>query len=228
MEDSNLCEDEINEVVVFMDEIGTAPLIAQIGLLRVLQEKQITPLPTSSGIKVDVRFKLISATNANLRKAIDEEEFREDLYYRISDFVIRIPPLNERRDDIPILIETFTKIWVKKFARDAWKHNLRKDNQEFVKENPDFLLENDPESASYQRDDDWIEENLLPKQFRWEDYDLLLRYSWPANVRELEQVIKQSLIHSFYEAKEESEFVEMQLTDEIRERIESNLERGDK
>lgn len=217
---TDLCKEGMDEVVVFMDEIGMAPEIVQVGLLRVLQEKQITPLPTSSGIKVDVCFKLISATNANLKKDIYKGKFRKDLYYRISDFVIEIPELSERRTDIPILIETFTKKWVKNFARDLWRSRLRKDyREEVVKEKPDFLQESNANSDSYKKDDEWIEENLLPKQFQWKDYVLLLRFSWPGNVRELEQVIKQSLLHSYYEVNEDAEFVEMRLPDEIREKI---------
>jgi len=90
---------------IFLDEVGELPAQAQIRLLRVLQEKEIERVGGSQTVKVDIR--VISATHRNLEDLIAEGVFREDLYYRLSVFPIRIPPLRERKADIPALISHF-------------------------------------------------------------------------------------------------------------------------
>ena len=93
---------------VFMDEIGEMPLSLQAKLLRVLQEREFTPLGSTKIKKVNARF--VFATNKKLKKLVDEGKFREDLYFRISPYVIKMPSLNERREDIPLLATYFLKI----------------------------------------------------------------------------------------------------------------------
>ncbi len=88
-----------------MDEIGEMDLALQSKLLRVLQEKEITPLGSNKKQKIDVR--IIAATNKNLEKAIEEGSFREDLFYRLNVITIGLPPLRERKEDIPLLVEHF-------------------------------------------------------------------------------------------------------------------------
>ena len=90
---------------IFLDEIGDLPLSTQVKLLRVLQEKEIEKVGDYKPITVDVR--VLSATNKNLNRLMDEERFRDDLYYRIGVIPIYLPPLRERREDIPLLIDTF-------------------------------------------------------------------------------------------------------------------------
>ena len=92
---------------VFLDDIDAAPLTMQVKILRVLQEKEIRRVGGTKQIKTDVR--VVVATNANLEKAVKEGSFREDLYYRINGIVIEIPPLRERREDIPLLVNHFLK-----------------------------------------------------------------------------------------------------------------------
>lgn len=92
---------------IFLDEIGDITESVQTKLLRVLQEKELTRLGGTTAIKVDVR--VITATNRNLEKALKEGNFREDLYYRLNVIPIFIPPLRERKEDIPLLIEHFLK-----------------------------------------------------------------------------------------------------------------------
>ncbi len=87
---------------LFLDEIGDMPLSMQAKLLRVLQDREITRLGSNDPLKVDVRF--IAATNRELAQAVREKAFREDLYFRIKGAVIELPPLRNRRDDIPLLI----------------------------------------------------------------------------------------------------------------------------
>lgn len=90
---------------IFLDEIGDMSLSAQAKVLRALQENKITRVGGEKDIEVDVR--VIAATNKNIKKLIEEEQFREDLYHRLSVILIDVPPLRERSDDIPILAEHF-------------------------------------------------------------------------------------------------------------------------
>ncbi len=94
-----------NHGVIFLDEIGDLPLSTQTKLLRVLQEQEIERVGDHQPIPIDVR--IIAATNKDLSKLMAEEKFRDDLYYRIGVIPIVLPPLRERHDDVPILIETF-------------------------------------------------------------------------------------------------------------------------
>jgi len=92
---------------IFFDEIGTISMETQAKLLRVIQEKEFMRLGATETIKVDAR--IIAATNADLKKLVDEGRFREDLYYRLNVINIQLPPLRERKEDIPALVEFFTK-----------------------------------------------------------------------------------------------------------------------
>jgi len=118
---------------IFLDEIGDMPLTTQAKLLRVLQEKEFERVGGTKTIKVDVRF--IIATNKNLPEMVKQGQFREDLYYRINVFTINLPPLRERREDIPYLVDHFLNINSKQvkisplalqiIAGYSWPGNIR-------------------------------------------------------------------------------------------------------
>ena len=136
---------------LFLDEIGELPLGAQVKLLRVLQEGEIAKLGESTSVKIDVR--IIAATHRDLTAMVEDDTFREDLYYRLAVVPLKIPPLRERREDIPALIEALLK-----GIRE--RHNL-----------PEIRLA----PTVQQR---------------------LISYSWPGNVRQLENILERLLVLS--------------------------------
>ena len=147
---------------IFLDEVGELLLELQPKLLRVLQEKEVEPLGGTKPQKLDVR--VISATSLNMEKAIDDGTFRDDLYYRLSVIPIHLPPLRERRKDIPLLIKYFSakhgsdKISFDKEALEAlsmfsWPGNVRE-------------LENTVERLLIMRSSDVISFGELPDKFR--------------------------------------------------------------
>ncbi len=127
-----------NGGTLFLDEIGDMSLSAQSKVLRALQENQIQRVGSDKNIKVDVR--VLAATNKDLKKEIEEGRFREDLYHRLAVILIEVPALNDRREDIPLLIDHFTKqiseqqgMVSKEFSKEAidklkkydWTGNIR-------------------------------------------------------------------------------------------------------
>ncbi len=99
--------EEADKGTLFLDEIGELPLILQVKFLRVLQEGEFTPLGDTRSRKVDIR--LMAATNRDLRKAIAEKRFREDLFYRLNVIPIELPPLRKRKEDVPLLVQDFIR-----------------------------------------------------------------------------------------------------------------------
>ena len=127
-----------NGGTIFLDEIGDMSLAAQAKVLRVLQENKISRVGSDKEIKIDVR--VIAATNKNLKDEILANRFREDLYHRLSVIIIHVPSLNERLEDIPLLVDYFNEqisgeyyTAPKKFTKDAieelqkinWTGNIR-------------------------------------------------------------------------------------------------------
>ena len=130
--------EQANGGTLFLDEIGDMSLVAQAKVLRALQENKVSPVGSDKEIKVDVR--VLAATNKDLKKEIEAGKFREDLYHRLSVIEIHVPSLDERKDDIPILVKHFAKLIseeqgtsVKKFDDKAiktlqnfsWTGNIR-------------------------------------------------------------------------------------------------------
>uniref|UniRef100_UPI0025C2100A sigma-54 interaction domain-containing protein n=1 Tax=Marinilabilia sp. TaxID=2021252 RepID=UPI0025C2100A len=134
---------------IFLDEIGDLPQATQVKILRILQEREFERLGGTETIHVDVR--VITATNRNLEELIEREEFREDLFYRINVFPLFLPPLRDRREDIPLLVDHFIE-----------KFNKR--NHAAIKRITTTAL------------------------------NMLMVYSWPGNIRELENCIERACI----------------------------------
>ena len=134
---------------LFLDEISELPLETQVKLLRVLQEHEFEPLGSSRTIQVNVR--IIAASNRDLEKAVQEGRFRADLFYRLNVLPLTLPPLRERRSDIPLLSSFF----VEKFSRQFGKQISG------------------------------ISQDTM---------DALSRYSWPGNIRELQNVIERAVV----------------------------------
>ena len=134
---------------IFLDEVGDMSQKTQAKVLRVLQEQEVERLGSARTIKVDVR--VIAATNKNLEEAIERGEFREDLYFRLNVIPIVVPPLRDRREDIPRLVQHFAK-------RTAEEHNLK------------------------------------PKRFEPSAMDVLSRYRWRGNIRELRNTVERLMI----------------------------------
>ena len=138
-----------NGGTIFLDEIGNASLAVQSRLLRVLQEKEVVKVGAQKAEKVDVR--IIAATNSDLKELIAKQIFREDLYYRLTVVEINTPPLRERKEDIPLLVDRF-----------LFKYGVEYKDR-FVK-------------------------------IATEALEVLKRYDWPGNIRELENVIQRAVI----------------------------------
>jgi len=134
---------------LFLDEIAEMPVELQTRFLRVLQEREFRPLGSTRTIPAD--FRLIAATNRPAAEALRSGALRQDLYYRLNTFQVEIPPLRERKEDIPALVSTF----VQRFAGSLGK----------------------PEPA-----------------IATEAFDMLLNYSWPGNIRELQNAIEYSVV----------------------------------
>jgi formate hydrogenlyase transcriptional activator len=113
---------------IFLDEIGDLPPDVQVKLLRVLEDKQIERLGSSKATKVDTR--IIAATHRDLEKRIEADTFREDLYYRLNVFPIRVPPLRERTEDIPMLVWRFVEEFSAAFGKRV--ESITKDNIEML------------------------------------------------------------------------------------------------
>lgn len=117
--------EQANHGTLFLDEISSMPLDLQVKLLRVLQEREFERVGSSATIKVDVR--IVAATNSDLLEAVEKKEFRSDLYYRLNVIPIRLPPLRQRRDDVPLLTTHF----VKKFCAEQ-KIPIKRVSQEAI------------------------------------------------------------------------------------------------
>ena len=142
-----------NKGTLFLDEIGDLSMLAQAKLLRALEERRIERLGGNETIDID--FRLVSATNKPLDQFVRENRFREDLYYRVNAFSIRLPSLRERAVDIPVLAQ-------RALARHCEANNLPPDAKTLAKES----------------------------------LDLLARYHWPGNIRELESTLSRAALSS--------------------------------
>jgi DNA-binding NtrC family response regulator len=125
---------------LFLDEIGTLGLDTQAKLLRVIQEREFMPVGSNETVRIDVR--IVAATNDDLANLVEEERFRKDLYYRLNVIEIKLPPLRERREDIPLLSEHF----LNKYSQE---------NQRFLEGNGRSKLRFAAEALQILLDHDW-------------------------------------------------------------------------
>lgn len=156
--------EEADKGTLFLDEIANLGYETQTKFLRVLQEKEIQPLGSNKTIKVDVR--IIVATNANLKEKVEQNEFRDDLYYRLNIINLYLPPLRERKEDIPLLAEHF----ISKYAEENNK-TIKKVNSKFMKHLMDYNwpgnireLENAIIRAILLNPSDTLTQDLLPEE----------------------------------------------------------------
>lgn len=131
------CFEMANLGTIFFDEIGTISLETQAKLLRVIQEREFMPLGSTDTIKVDTR--VLAATNSDLKRLVEEGRFREDLYYRLNVINIQLPPLRDRKEDIPSLIEHFFNKYCKENEKFLDVHGRGK--LEFEPEAMNLLME---------------------------------------------------------------------------------------
>ncbi len=129
-----------NRGTIFFDEIGTLTSEMQVKLLRVLQEREFMPLGSTETIKVDVR--ILAATNAELQHLVEEGKFRQDLYFRLNVINIALPPLRERKEDIPQLVEHFFQVY-------------SRENEKFLDAHGRSLLRFEPEAVHMLMDYSW-------------------------------------------------------------------------
>ncbi len=149
--------DMANRGTIFLDEIGDMPFNLQAKILRVIQEREFYRVGGTRTIKVDVRF--IASTNQNLEQMVKEGSFREDLFYRLNVFSLHLPPLRERKEDIPILVDNFleksskpveiSSTALQMLLTNSWPGNIRE-------------LQNTIERAAVICDGDFIEPEHLP------------------------------------------------------------------
>ncbi len=154
--------EEAHKGTLFLDEIGELPLPLQVKLLRVLQEEEITPLGDVGSKKIDVR--IIAATARNLSEEVEAGRFREDLFYRINVMAIHLPPLRERRGDIPLLVGYFIDLFNKKLGKGI--EGLSSEAMPILMEHPwpgnVRELENVMERAALLAKGSWITPQELP------------------------------------------------------------------
>jgi len=155
--------EQAHKGTLFLDEVGTMSTALQMKLLRVLQEREFDRVGDSHTIKVDVR--VIGATNSDLRKMVEDGQFREDLYYRLNVIPVRLPPLRERKDDIPLL--------VRHFLEKLSKVGDRADG-------------NPPGNGK-------SIDGAPPVRVSQEAMRRLMAYAWPGNVRQLENVVERMM-----------------------------------
>ncbi|MBN1473801.1 MAG: sigma 54-interacting transcriptional regulator [Syntrophaceae bacterium] len=136
---------------IFLDEIGDLPLGVQANLLRVIQSHEFERVGGNKTLRSD--FRLIAATNHDLQQLVEEKRFRADLYFRLNVFPIRVPPLRERKEDIPLLVHHFVRLYAQKMKKDIKK---------------------------------------VPSA----EMNKFMQYSWPGNIRELENVVERGVVLS--------------------------------
>jgi two-component system, NtrC family, response regulator AtoC len=162
--------EQAHKGTLFLDEVGTMSAALQMKLLRVLQEREFERVGDSHTIKVDVR--VIAATNSDLGRLVAEGQFREDLFYRLNVIPVQLPPLRERKDDIPLLVQHF----LEKFAAEKAESSAK------------ALVER---GAGADRSAKASTER--PQTLSQEAMRRLMAYQWPGNVRQLENAIERAV-----------------------------------
>jgi DNA-binding NtrC family response regulator len=186
-----------NEGTLFLDEIGEIEQNIQIKLLRVLQERKFERVGGEETIETDVR--IIAATNRDLKAEIEKGTFREDLYFRLNVVNIRVPPLRERKDDLPILISTFLREFSRENGKQIEGFNEKAQAAMYNYDWPGNVreLRNCVESAVVMARGNIITETELPPTISLRSDEKWIRIPMGATLDESERIIIQDTLNSF-------------------------------
>ncbi len=193
-----------NDGTLFLDEIGEIPLHLQVKLLRAIEESEIQPVGATSQLKIDVR--IIAATNRDLEDDVSKGTFRDDLYYRLNVIEIKLPSLNERKEDIPLLVHHF----IQKYNKELNRKTINADNETMrILMNHEWKggireLENVIERALILSEGDYIGKKDLPPNMMEAEYNSAIpdRLKEAVSVFEREHII--SILKSVGNSKEEA------------------------
>src|SRR5947207_964023 len=169
--------EQAHQGTLFLDEVGTMSGALQMKLLRVLQEREFERIGESRSVKVDVR--VIAATNSDLARLVADGQFREDLFYRLNVIPVQVPPLRERKDDIPLLVQYFLDL----IQRERYAASERRVTDRGIAERGAVAADRGGKAAA----------ERAPMTMSQEAMRRLMAFQWPGNVRQLENAVERAV-----------------------------------